>query len=231
MGTQMRLLRAAPAQMIGVVQVCALVCTTGCSLAYPQPPAHIGPVVADALVDAHKLGRPILISTTSKWCTTCKLFLRDETISKPLERAVSIFERVVLDSSEQEDDCVALEIEYFPTFIILSPGGACLTRWIGYGPPPEETAERLVRSLYQAGRQIERCGNGQQAYCLYTWAVQAGGAGPLVDAARSAATHLVEADKANPNSRCTWTPSSQLATRLGAGGSSEPSASVGSGND
>lgn len=209
----MTMTRVASCLTLAVLSGGALVCSAGCSLSHPTVPADVGPVVAEALLDAHRADRPVLINSTSKWCEPCKQFALDACASPTLAQAVSVFKWVTIDSTAHPADCEALDIEAYPTFLILSPGGAMLARWVGY-MRPAETAGRLIEELFHAGREMEYGGRPQRAYCLYQWAVQAGESSPLVDAARKAATRLLEEGKAKPNAHAQWTLSRQLASRL-----------------
>ncbi len=188
--------------------------SVGCSVSEPGPLVQVGPVVADSLVAAHRAQRPVLINTTSRWCQPCKQFIEDAVTSPALSRSVSVFEWITLDSLDDEEDCLALAVDTYPTFIILSPGGEALARWYGYAPPPEAMAARLVEQLLAAGRRFEDTGRFQQAYCLYKWAIQVGQPGPHLDAALEGAARLVESGKAAPNAQTPWATPPNLAARL-----------------
>ncbi|MBN1346994.1 MAG: thioredoxin family protein [Phycisphaerae bacterium] len=211
----MQVRRIASAASIFLTFSCVLALGTGCSLMAPPPVVEVGPAVDGALTKAHEAARPLLINTTSKWCVPCKAFVRDAETCPTLKQAVSVFERITIDSTEHEVDCYVLHIECFPTFIILSPGGGLLARWHGYKPPPQDMAERLVLELYHAGRAYEMRGQSQQAYELYRLAAEAGQSGPVADSARKAAAELVDFAKASPHKRAEWPIAHRLADRSG----------------
>lgn len=183
----------------------ALLLLAGCSQVHRYPPPQsIGPVVKDALSRAQLNHRPVLINTRSPYCEPCEAFMADAETEPDLGRALDVFEWVTLDSTMDEADCSALSIDAYPTFIVLTPGGLELGRWIGYASPPAETIDRLGTLLLQAARDFESSNRPQVAYWLYRWTGKVVGPSAVGRSARESMQRLVNDGHARPDTEASW---------------------------
>ena len=75
-----------------------------------------------AAAESQKTGKPILITFTASWCHYCHKLL-DETFTdqKVIARVNEYFVPVVLDADENERAVQLLEIEAFPSTVVISP--------------------------------------------------------------------------------------------------------------
>ncbi len=187
----------------------------GCSQAHRYPPAEsLGPVVLDALEQARTKHRPVLINVGSRYCEPCKDFMADAGTVPELSRAIRVFEWVTLDSTADQADCEALGVDMYPTFIVLSPGGSELGRWIGYIRPPAELITRLGGYLLQAARDFETSNRPQIAYWLYRWTSEAVGPDPMGRSARQSMQRLVDDGHARPDAEASWPTTPQLLAKM-----------------
>lgn len=91
-----------------------------------------------AAAESQKTGKPILITFTASWCHYCHKLL-DETFAdqKVIARVNEYFVPVVLDADENERAVQLLEIEAFPSTVVISPELNILGRITGFHKAPQ----------------------------------------------------------------------------------------------
>lgn len=91
-----------------------------------------------AAAESQKTGKPILITFTASWCHYCHKLL-DETFTdqQVIARVNEYFVPVVLDADENERAVQLLEIEAFPSTVVISPELNILGRITGFHKAPQ----------------------------------------------------------------------------------------------
>lgn len=91
-----------------------------------------------AAAESQATGKPILITFTASWCHYCHKLL-DETFAdqKVIARVNEYFVPVVLDADENERAVQLLDIEAFPSTVVISPELNVLGRITGFHKAPQ----------------------------------------------------------------------------------------------
>lgn len=99
--------------------------------------------VNDAVTEATKSGRPILVSISTDWCHFCKKMDR-ETLSdsRVANHVQKCFVPLKLDGDQNKELVRLLGVRSYPTTVILSPKMEVVTKLTGF-----QTADQLTHAL------------------------------------------------------------------------------------
>lgn len=104
----------------------------------PTEPA----TMAEAKARAAESGRPLLVKVGAEWFGPCKKFDADldgATLIRAALEPVVLF-RIDAEKGEGPEVAAALEVQGFPTYVLLTPTGETIDRWMGYSTPEEFAA-------------------------------------------------------------------------------------------
>jgi thiol-disulfide isomerase/thioredoxin len=93
--------------------------------------------MAEAKARAAESGRPLLVKVGAEWCGPCKKFDADLAGDSPIQAALEpvVFVRIDAEKGEGPEAAKELEVQGFPTYVLLTPEGATIDRWMGYDTP------------------------------------------------------------------------------------------------
>lgn len=89
----------------------------------------------DALAQARKTGKPILVDVNTTWCGPCQMMKRDVFQKPSFSKEASRWVLLDLDGDEHAELAGFYGVDGFPTLLVLSPRGKVVMRQAGYGGP------------------------------------------------------------------------------------------------
>lgn len=116
-----------------------LVLATGL-VAMPALAGHSSMSLDDARAMAEKSDKPVLVKVGTEWCAACKAF--DKAVAENAAFKSKIADRAVLVQIDAEkgsgiEVAKMYGVHGYPSFVLTTPEGEVLDRWMGFG----ETAE------------------------------------------------------------------------------------------
>jgi thiol:disulfide interchange protein len=84
--------------------------------------------LAEATSAAAESGKPVFVKFTASWCGPCQTMDRQTFPDTRVGEALAAFEAVKVDGDEHPDLMQQYEVMYYPTLMVLSPGGEVVKR-------------------------------------------------------------------------------------------------------
>ncbi len=111
------------------------------------------PFSDEALAQAERSGRPVLIDFQAAWCLPCREMDRTTFRDPAVVRATRDFAALKADVTAQDEHAEALmarwQVPGVPTYVLLGPDGQERRRFVGFVP-----AERLLEGLREAAGAV-----------------------------------------------------------------------------
>jgi thiol:disulfide interchange protein len=89
----------------------------------------------DALAQARKTGKPILVDVNTTWCGPCQMMKRDVFLKPSFAKEAARWVLFDMDGDKHAELASFYGVQGFPTLLVLNSRGKVVMRQEGYGGP------------------------------------------------------------------------------------------------
>ncbi len=104
---------------------------------------------SDALSEAQKDKKPVLIFAYATWCGWCKKMERETCADKDIVKLTESFVCIKINSEEEEDFFAKFKVKEFPSVVFLNSDGTEIERHIGFKTVDEfeKTLQNILETV------------------------------------------------------------------------------------
>ncbi len=105
----------------------------------------------DALAQAKKTGKPILVDVNTSWCGPCLLMKKEVFQKPPFAKEASRWVLLDLDGDKHAELASFYGVQGFPTLLVLNSRGKIVSQQVGYGGPAATL--KFIKTAYTKAKK------------------------------------------------------------------------------
>lgn len=105
----------------------------------------------DALKQARKTGKPILVDFNTSWCGPCVIMKKEVFQKPPFAKEAARWVLLDVDGDKHAELANFYGVQGFPTLVVLDSRGKVIGKQVGYGGP--DMTMKFIKSTYTKAKK------------------------------------------------------------------------------